>query len=114
VHRQVAHPLELADHPQRGDHGAQVAGDRLLERQQQERRVLDPLAGAVDVDVRADHLLGDLGVAGQQCFGREPDGGLDAAADGGEVVEDAVELFVECLSHGADPRQPRCPAGVVT
>ena len=114
VDREVAHPLELADHPQRGDDGAQVAGDRLLQRQQQERRVLDPLAGPVDLDVRADHLLGDLGVAGEQRLGRKPDGDLDAAADGGEVVEDAVELFVECLSHGTDPKQGRCPAGVVT
>ena len=29
VHREVAHPLQLADHPQRGDDGPQVAGDRL-------------------------------------------------------------------------------------
>ena len=43
VHRQVAHPLELADHPQRGDDRAQVAGDRLLERQDRERELLDPL-----------------------------------------------------------------------
>ena len=65
VHGQVAHPLELADHPQRGDDDPQVAGDRLLQGEQRERRVLDPLAGPVDLGVGADHLLGDLGVAGR-------------------------------------------------
>ncbi len=60
---------------------------------------------AVDVDVRADHLLGDLGVAGQQRLGGESYGFLDAAADAGKVVEDGIELFMEGLTHGGDPRR---------
>ena len=48
VDGQVAHPLQLGDHPQRRDDRAQVAGDRLLQREQRERAVLDPLAGDVD------------------------------------------------------------------
>ena len=101
MHREVAHPLELGDHPQGADDDAEVAGDGLLEREQLEAGVLDLLLGPVDVGVRADHLLGDGGVAGQQRLGGEPDRGLDVAADPGEVVEDPVELFVEGLSHAA-------------
>jgi hypothetical protein len=48
VDREVAHPLELAHHPQRGDQHPQVAGDRLLQREELEGTLLDPLAGGVD------------------------------------------------------------------
>ena len=112
MHGQVAHPLQLADHAQRGDHRAQVARNRLLQREQQERRVLDALAGAVDVVVRADHLLGDRRVAAEQRLGRQADGGLDALADTGKVTEHPIELIVEGLSHGEEPRWARCTTGV--
>ena len=57
VHRQVAHPLQLADHPKSGDDHPEVAGDGLLEGQQGEAVVLDPLGRLVDLGVGADDLL---------------------------------------------------------
>ena len=38
VDREVAHPLEVGDHPQPGDEHPQVAGDRLLQGEQLEGR----------------------------------------------------------------------------
>ena len=103
VHREVAHPLELADHPQRRHDDPQVAGDGLLERQQGEAVVLDPLGRLVDLGVGADDLLGLLGVAGQQRLGGQPHRLLDVAAHGGEVAEDGVELVMEGLTHARGP-----------
>ena len=63
--REVAHPLELvrpsaAPRPP----SRRSLGDRLLQRQQRERLLLDLLARrSVDLGVGADDLLGDLGVA---------------------------------------------------
>jgi hypothetical protein len=107
VDREVTHPLELADHAQRRDDDPQVAGDRLLERQQRERRVVDALAGGVDRLVVADHLLGGVHVAGHQRPGGLAYGDLDLSADLGEVGEDAVELVMESLTHAAHCRHPR-------
>ena len=101
VHREVAHPLQLADHPQRGHHDPEVAGDRLLEGEQGERRLLDPLARPVDLVVGGDDLLGHLGVAVEQRLGGEADRGLDLAADLRQVLEDRVELVVEGFAHVA-------------
>ena len=102
VHGEVAHPLELADHPQRGHDHAQVAGHGLLEREQREAVVLDPPGGLVDGGVRADDVLGLLGVAGQERLGGQPYGPLHVAAHEGEVAEDGVELVMESLTHGRD------------
>lgn len=44
----LAGPAQLGCDPQRRDQGAQVADDRLLQRQQHERVVLDAGAGAID------------------------------------------------------------------
>ena len=101
VHRQVAHPLQLADHPQRRDDGAQVAGDGLLQGQQEERRVLDLLGGPVDLVVRGDDRLGHLGVAGQQGSAGVVDGQPDLFGDRRQVVEEGVELVMEGLAHSA-------------
>ena len=107
VDREVAHPLEVADHAQRGDDHPQVAGDRLLQGEQGEGRVVDPLAGRVDRLVGADHLLGDLHVAGQQ----RPVASCTATSTGpqisDEVGEDAVELVMESLTHGPDSKEPK-------
>ena len=106
VHRQVAHPLQLADHPQRRDDDPQVAGDRLLQGEQEERGVLDPLAGAGRSSASALITCSAISASPVSSASvASADGGLDAAADAGQVVEDGVELFVEGLAHGADPRQ---------
>jgi hypothetical protein len=99
--REVAHPLQLADHSQRRHDDAQVAGNGLLQRQQGERGVLDPLAGVVDDDVGRDHPLGHLGIAVQESLGGIADGGLHLVADAGQVTEDGVELLVERFAHAA-------------
>ena len=45
---QVAHPLEVGAHLQRGDDDAQVGGDRLLAGQQVDRPLLELVAQRVD------------------------------------------------------------------
>ena len=42
----------------------------------------------------------------------ETDRDLDLAADGGQVVEDGIELLMEDVTHGAEPRQWNRRAGV--
>ena len=110
VDRQVAHPLELADHPQRGDDHPQVAGHRLLEGQQREGVVLDPLAVGVDGLVGADDLLGHGGVAAQQRLGGAAYGHLHLTAHLGEIGEDGIELVMEGLTHDPQPRWPHVPS----
>ncbi len=54
--RVVTHALDLRDHHQHGDDEAEVAGDRLLGRDQVDRAVLDLEPNAVDLlVVRDDH-----------------------------------------------------------
>ena len=84
---------------------AGVARDGLLQRQQLEGRLLDLLAGPVDLGVPGDHLLGHRGVSGQQGLGGAACRDLDLPADPGQVLEDGVELLVEDVAHGRDPRQ---------
>ena len=103
--REVPHPLELGDHPQRSDDDAQVAGDGLLEGEQLEALLLHLDAGPVDVDVGGDDLLGDLDVGLEEGLGRLAHRGLDLTADGGEVAEDGVELLVEDVTHGLHLRR---------
>ena len=57
--------------------------------------------------VAADDAFGHLGVTLEQRLRGVADGGLDEPADTGEVGEDGVELFVEGLNHGDQPRHPR-------
>jgi hypothetical protein len=65
-HGVVAHPLQVGHHPQRGDQHAQVAGDRLLARQQVEAPGLGVAVEAVHLLVVGDHRLGQLQVGVQQ------------------------------------------------
>ena len=58
VRRQVAHPLQVGHHPQRGDQHPELVRDRSLPGHQVEDPVLDPLAARVQLDVGGDDLLG--------------------------------------------------------
>ena len=60
---QVAHPLEVGRDVQRGDHHAQVGGDRGLAGQQVVDLVLDLVVELVDLVVAGDDPLG-LGLVG--------------------------------------------------
>ena len=102
VHRQVTHPLEVGDHPQGRDEHPQVAGHRLLEGEELEGALLDPLPGGVDGGVVADDLLGDLGVRGEQGLGGPRHGDLDHLGHVDELVDDRVELVEVGIAHGGE------------
>ena len=99
VDGQVAHPLEVGDHPQRGDEHAQVPGHGLLEREQLEAPLLDPFALGVDLGVAGDDVLRHLRVALEQGLGRAPYGALDLVGHRHELVDDPVQLVVVHITH---------------
>ena len=90
-----------------GDQHPQVAGDRLLEGEQLEERLLHPLAGRVDDGVVGDDLLGDLGVRGQQRLGRSGDGLLHlwVIVTSSSTID--VELVEVGITHAVNGRSPR-------
>lgn len=100
VDGQVAHPLELADHPQRRDQHPQVAGDGVLQGEQLEAVLLELLAQRVDLGVAGDDLLGPLGVALEQRGRALGDRLADEAGHAHEVVADRVELVGVGIAHG--------------
>ena len=80
VHGEVAHPLELADHPQRGDDDPQVAGDRLLQGEQGERRCPRPARGPGRSRRRALITCSAISASPVSSASvASADGGLDAA-----------------------------------
>ena len=62
----ITHPLEIGDDPHRGHQLAEIAGDRLLGRHDQERAILDVVGELVDAGVVGDHLLGQGPIGVQQ------------------------------------------------
>ena len=105
VHREVTHPLELADHPQRGHEHPQVAGDRVLQREQLEAVLLQLLAQGVDLPVVGDDLLGPLGVALEQGGGSLGDGLTDQSGHRHELAADGIELVGIGITHEVQPRR---------
>jgi len=99
VHGQVAHALEVGHHAQGGDEHPEVAGHRLLQREELEAELLDPLALGVDVGVVGDDLLGELRVGLEQGRGGPADGGADLPGHGDELVDDQIELLVVGVAH---------------
>ena len=65
----------------------------------------------VDLDVRADHLLGGLRVTGEERLRGQPHRVLHPLADRGEVGEDRVELVAERFSHAGTVGGPGCRPG---
>ena len=107
VHRQVAHPLEVGDHPQRGDEHPQVAGDRCLAGQDLEAVVLDPLSRLVDREVAADDVpRPPMASASSRAWVACDKRGTDAAGHLDELVEDAVELLLILIAHATTVEHP--------
>ncbi len=105
VHRQVAHPLEVGQHPQRRDELPEVGRDRLLRGEQQKCALLDDLGRLVDVLVAGDDGLRDLGVCFKQSLGRVGHGTAYGPGQVHQVVDDGIELFVILIAHVPDRRQ---------
>ena len=102
---QIAHALKVGEHAQGRDELAQVGGNRLLGRQQEERTLLDHLGRLVDVLVAGDDCLGDIAVGLKQRARRFGDGLAYGAGEAHQVVDDGIELFVILISHGSHFRQ---------
>jgi hypothetical protein len=109
VHGQVAHPLQVGDHPERGHQHPQVARHRLLGGQQLERPLLELVAEGVDLAVVGDDPFGRLSVGVQQCRGGALDGFAHRPGHRHEVGDDAVELVVIEVTHAAHRSQPGAP-----
>jgi hypothetical protein len=99
VHGVVAHPLQVGHHPQRGDQHPQVAGDRLLARQQVEGPRLGLAVQRVHGLVVGDHRLGQLQVGVQQGGRRPAHGGAHQVGHLDQRGGDGVELVVVGVAH---------------
>ena len=99
VRGQVAHPLQVGDHPQRRDQHAELVGDRRLPGHQLEDLLLDAFAGRIQLDVRRDDLFGLPDVGCQQRRRRAPYGGGHRPGHPLQLNEDVVELLVVAVTH---------------
>ncbi|GAB3937211.1 hypothetical protein GCM10029976_049920 [Kribbella albertanoniae] len=109
VRGQVAHPLEVGDHPERGDQHPQLVGDRGLAGHQLEDLLLDTFTGCVQLDVGRDDVLGLTNVGLQEGCGRPADGGGHGPGHPLELGEDVVELLVVTVTHCVRFRSVVCP-----
>jgi hypothetical protein len=106
VQGEVAHPLDVAGAVDGGDHGAQVGGDRRLQRQQRERPLLGRGAQVVDADVGADHLLGQLQVGLQEGAGGLLHRLRDLFAHAGQPVGQPFQLLLVRVPHPTSVLRP--------
>ena len=83
VDHQVGAAFELVRDPHDRHEEAEVAGERLLTRQEKEGAVLDGVGQLVDHVVGLDHVLGRVEVAVEECLGTAGDrlGGERGEAD---------------------------------
>jgi hypothetical protein len=98
---QVAHPLEVRAHPQAGDDGAQVAGNRLLAREQVEGPPVQLVAQGVDGVVGGDHALRQRQVGVLQRRGGAVDRRSDQPGHLDQLVGQSGELLVVRVAHRA-------------
>jgi hypothetical protein len=103
VQRQVAHPLEALRRVDRGQHAAQVGGDRRLQGQQRVRVLLAGRPRVVHLLVVADHLLGELQIGLQERPGGELHRRRDHRAHAGELHDELPEFDLVGLTHECQP-----------
>ena len=89
--------------PQDREHEAEVDGHRCLAREQRLYAGLDLEVAPVDLDVEADHLVGQLVVAARERVERRAEHTQDERAFLLERGFELRELLVEWLSH---PNRP--------
>ena len=95
----IAHALEVDDDREQRDHDPQVAGQRRLLREQQQRLVVDRIACAIDLVVVADDAVGERDVAFDQGLERALDLAIDHRAHLQDAVLEAGEVGVELLAR---------------
>ncbi|MBI3636533.1 MAG: hypothetical protein HY216_10055 [Candidatus Rokubacteria bacterium] len=105
----VADPLELADDLQHRDDLAQVAGDRLLRRDEVDRTVLDREPQRVDLAVARDDGLRELAVEVRERAHAPLDGHVDEASEGAQVPLELREPAVEGGARMRRGHQPNLP-----
>ena len=98
----VAHPLERRRHPQRADHDAQVARDRLLAGEDLDGHLVEGEGLLVDDRVGVDDLFGQGDVARAEGAGGFVDGDGDELGDLDEAVLHVLEGLVEDFAHPWD------------
>ena len=95
VHRVIADPLQIVRDLERGEEHAEVAGHRLLERQEVGAHLLDLHLHRVDDPVALDHAAGPLGVPLEQRLDRKAERRLRLARHGEQADLDVAELVVK-------------------
>mgnify|MGYP003494725532 CR=1 FL=1 len=80
----VAHALERRAHAEGTHHDAQVAGDRLLTRQDLDRELIERNGALVDVPVVGDNFFGECDIACAKGAGGFVDCDRDEIGDVGE------------------------------
>lgn len=96
---EVAHPLQISGHVQRGDHRPEVGGDRRLSGEQVADPLLDVPVEVVDLGVPLDDRLGGLPVGGEQGPGGLAHGGADALRHVHQQLADDLEVGPELVAH---------------
>ncbi len=105
----VADALEIGDDLHGGGDEAQIAGGRLVQRQELHALLVDLDVVGVHLRVAVDDLLGQHRVALQQ-RGHDPaDLVLDQAAHGQQGLLERVQLFVKVALHDGPPLYPNRP-----
>ena len=103
----IADALEIVrDLERRGDE-AQVAGERLLERQQAQAVLVDGDLHAVDRAIVGEHLVRQRRVAPLQRLDGFLDDALGAAAHAQQLLLQRLELVDEVSFHGQAPVRRR-------
>jgi hypothetical protein len=82
----------------RGDE-AQVARQRLLQREQLHARLLDVDLHAVDHAIIREHLVGERGIAAHEGLDGLADDALRVAAHEEQLLVETVDLLVETAMH---------------
>ena len=100
VQRQRAHAVDIGDDLDGADHGPQVAGDRRLQGQQDERLFFGLRAHDGDLLVVGNDLLGQYQVGLQQGLGRALHGNTGQSAHLAEAVGEGFKLLVVRGTHG--------------
>jgi hypothetical protein len=99
VHGQRAHAFDVGDDLGCAEHRTQVPGHRLLQRQQGERLLLDPLAHRHERGVVGDHPFGGREVGIQQGMGGALHRLPGQAAHLAQLRCQIGQLLVVCRSH---------------
>ena len=109
VHRVVADALQVVRHLDGRDDEAEVAGDRLLEREQRNGEPLDLVLQGIDLAVAGDDGLGLVLVLRQQGVDGEVDEAFGALRHLQQLLLQRSELVVKVAKPGGLGAHPNLP-----